>query len=79
MTDKNSTIKERHLSCNHLLLKGNGNVQQLKDANKSDDRRNGKGTGSENERADKTFDDRGGTKPSKRPRPLLSQIKNKKL
>ena len=50
MTDKNSSIKERHLPYNQVLLKGNGNVQQVKDANKNDDsRRNSKGAGSENE------------------------------
>ena len=50
MTHKNNSIKERHLPYNQLLLKGNGNVQQLKDANKNDgSRRNSEGTGSENE------------------------------
>ena len=74
MTDKNSSIKETHLPYNQLLLKGNGNAQQVKDANKNDDnRRNSKGTGSENERADKTLGDRDRTKTGKRPQFLLGR------
>ena len=42
--------------------------QQVKDANKNyDSRRNSKGTGSENERADKTFGDRDRAKTRKQP------------
>ena len=75
MTDKNSSIKERHLSYNQLLLKVNGNVQQqVKDAKRNgDSRRNNKGTGSEHERADKTFGDRDRAKTRKRPRILLGR------
>ena len=46
LSDKNS-IKERHLPYNQLLSKGNGNVQ-VKDDNRSDDRKNFQGKSAEN-------------------------------
>ena len=62
--DKNS-IKERHLPYNQLLSKGNGNLQ-VKDDNRSDDRRNFQGKSAENERVDKKYSDRDGAKTRKR-------------
>ena len=50
LTDKNS-INERQLPYNQLLSKGNSNVQ-VKDDNRSNDRRNFQGKRSENERVD---------------------------
>ena len=64
LTDKNS-IKEQHLLYNQLLSKGNGNVQ-VKDDNRSDDRRNFQGKSAENEPDVKRCCDRNGTKTRKR-------------
>ena len=69
LSDKNS-IKERHLPYNQLLSKGNGNVQ-VKDCNRSDDRRNFQEKSAENERVDKKYSDRDGAKRRKRPRFLV--------
>ena len=63
LSDKNS-IKERHLSYNQLLSKGNGNVQ-LKDDNRIDDRRNFQGKSAENEPDVKRCCDREGAKTRK--------------
>ena len=70
LSDKNS-IKERHLPYNQLLSKGNGNVQ-VKDDNRSDDRRNFQGKSAANEPEVKSCCDRDGEKTRKRPRFLVS-------
>ena len=80
LSDKNS-IKELHLPYNQLLSKGNSNAQ-VKDDNRSDDRRNFQGKSAENERADKKYSDRDGAKTRKKTtisRFLNRQIKNKKM
>ena len=69
LTDKNS-IKERHLPYNQLLSKGNGNVQ-VKDNNRSNDRRNCEGASAENKRVYKKFSDRDRAKTRKRLRFLI--------
>ena len=66
LSDKNS-IKEKHLPYNQLLSKGNGNVQ-VKDNNRSSDRRNFQGKNAENEPDAKRWCDRNGAKTRKRPR-----------
>ena len=70
LTDKNS-IKEQHLPYNQLLSKGNGNAQ-VKDDNRSNDRRNFQGKSAENEPDVKIWCDRDGAKTRKRPRFLVS-------
>ena len=70
LSDKNST-KERHLTYNQLLSKGNGNLR-VKDDNKNDDRRNFQGKSAENEPDIKRCCDRNGAKTRKRPRFLVS-------
>ena len=70
LSDKNS-IKERHLPYNQLLSKGNGNVQ-VKDDNRSNDRRNFQGKNAENELDAKRWCDRNGANTRKRPRFLVS-------
>ena len=70
LTDKNS-IKERHLPYNQLLSKDNGNVQ-VKDDNRSNNRRNFQGKNAENEPDVKRWCDRDGAKTRKRPRYLVS-------
>ena len=70
LTDKNS-VKELHLPYNRLLSKGNGNVQ-VKDDNRSNDRRNFQGKSPENEPDVKRCCDRDGAKTRKRPRFLVS-------
>ena len=69
LSDKNS-IKEQHLPYNQLSSKGNGNVQ-VKDDNRSDDRRNFQGKSAENETDVKRCCDRDGAKNKKRPRFLV--------
>ena len=70
LTGKNS-IKERHLPYNRLLSKGEGNVQ-VKEDNRSNDRRNFQGKSAENEPDDKRCCDIDGAKTRKRPRFLVS-------
>ena len=70
LSDKNS-IKERHLPYNQLLSKGNDSVQ-VKDDNRSDDRRNFQGKSAENEPDVKRCCDRDGVKTRKLPRFLVS-------
>ena len=70
LTHKNN-IKERHLPYNQLLSKGNGNIQ-VKDDNRSNDRRNFQGKSAENEPDVKRWSDRDGAKTRKRPRFLVS-------
>ena len=70
LSDKNS-IKEQHLPYNQLLSKGNGNVQ-VKDDNRSDDRRSFQEKSAENEPDVKRCCDRDGVKIRKRPRFLVS-------
>ena len=65
LSDKNS-IKEQHLPYNQLLSKRNGNVQ-VKDDNRSNDRRNFQGKSAENEPDVKRCCDRDGAKTRKRP------------
>ena len=70
LSDKNS-IKEQHLPYNQLLSKGNSNVQ-VKDDNRSDDRRNFQGKSAQNEPDVKGCCYRDGAKTRKRPRFLVS-------
>ena len=70
LSDKNS-IKGRHLPYNQLLSKGNSNIQ-VKDDNRSNDRRNFRGKNAENEPDAKRWCDRNGAKIRKRTRFLVS-------
>ena len=72
-TDKNSSIKERHLPYNQLLLRSDANEKD--EANRKNENNNSsrRGTNSENEQSYKTFSDRDGAKTRKRPQFLLGR------